>query len=53
MLDLTKCQNRDCPFKWQCKRHTVKDSLLQAYAYFLYDDKNNTCDYFLDNGKED
>ena len=49
MPDITLCINTNCPLKDKCYRYTAKPELLQAYTRFEYDEKTNTCKYFINN----
>jgi len=51
MSDLTKCTDRACPSRGQCRRYTDKASPLQSYADFKREQDADKCkDGFEDNG---
>lgn len=50
MTDIDKCSNDECNLKENCYRFTLKvDGYYWSTRY--KPNKNNTCDYFLDNNK--
>jgi len=47
MVDITLCENEECPIKEKCFRYTAEASSRQSYACFPH--KDGDCDYFWDN----
>jgi hypothetical protein len=44
MPDITKCANKECPFRMNCFRFTAVDSYWQSYANFSIDPETGECD---------
>jgi hypothetical protein len=51
MTDITKCNNKECPMKEKCYRHTAKDGFFQSYCYFSPESKT-LCHHFYPNQLE-
>ena len=52
MPDISMCQNKECKFKEDCYRFTVKPSeFMQAYGEFNCKDKVGVDTFFWENGK--
>lgn len=50
MSDLTKCADKHCPSRGQCRRYTDKASEFQSYADFNRAEDDDKCaDGFEDN----
>ncbi len=51
MVDISKCEGRDCPLKESCLRYTCKaDQYLQSYlTESPY--KDGECNYFIQDRK--
>lgn len=50
MADITKCTNRDCPFKEKCYRWTAEAHEYQLYARF---ERTETgCEYLITRKEE-
>jgi len=47
MVDISKCQNGNCPSHKECWRYLAPASEYQYYAAFDPDEKDK-CEYFID-----
>jgi len=47
MTDITKCRNDTCPMRENCYRFTAKDSLMQSYSMYVYE--NGMCVDYIPN----
>jgi len=46
MSDITKCDGKNCPLKYQCYRFTCKDGPFQSWFMSIpFDKKEQSCSY--------
>ena len=46
MLDVSKCDNRTCPSRFECYRFMAEADGLQCYRTFLLEPEEARCDFF-------
>ena len=46
MVDITKCNNKECPLHSSCYRFLAEDSLYQSYYVGVIPDETGECDVY-------
>ena len=47
MVDISKCEGKECPIKETCYRYISKpDKFWRSYISTPYNKETNTCDYY-------